>query len=273
MNILTVNLLFTTLVFGITAKLYVLPRLAQIEPRSVVLPILLLHALRHLGLMFLGAGRCLSRHPATVHLPRGLRRFAHCDPRPHCAGRSCPSFATRAASGRALQCRRDPRPDRRNRARHDLRRRALYGAGLLDPGLLGPSAACHPLYRVRAPGQALVGADVTGAPVHPAGEALAGKIKTAHLCGKCSLMGRVKRSHPRPASNSPSAGSTIQPDRRTTLLRSVRSLHAFVSGKNSSRSMVRQSGRCHLVSSCGRARAASVRTDATSQTSLCPAPS
>ncbi len=49
MNILTVNLLFSTLVFGIATKLYVLPRLAQFEPRSVVLPILLLHVLRHLG--------------------------------------------------------------------------------------------------------------------------------------------------------------------------------------------------------------------------------
>ena len=56
MNILTVNLLFSTLVFWIAARLYVLPRLQRIEPRTVLLPILLLHAMRHLGLMFLAPG-------------------------------------------------------------------------------------------------------------------------------------------------------------------------------------------------------------------------
>ena len=56
MNILTVNLVFSTLVFAIAAKLYVLPKLHELEPRTVLLPILLLHALRHLGLMFLAPG-------------------------------------------------------------------------------------------------------------------------------------------------------------------------------------------------------------------------
>ena len=51
MNILTVNLLFSTLVFGIATKLYLVPKLPDLEPSSIVLPILLLHALRHLGLM------------------------------------------------------------------------------------------------------------------------------------------------------------------------------------------------------------------------------
>jgi hypothetical protein len=56
MNILTVNLLLSTIVFAIAAKLYLIPQLAWVEPRAVVLPILLLHALRHLGLMFLAPG-------------------------------------------------------------------------------------------------------------------------------------------------------------------------------------------------------------------------
>ena len=42
MNVLTVNLLFSTLIFGIAAKLYVLPRLPELRPRAVLLPILLL---------------------------------------------------------------------------------------------------------------------------------------------------------------------------------------------------------------------------------------
>ena len=37
MNILTVNLLFSTIVFAIAAKLYLLPNLHKLEPRSVVL--------------------------------------------------------------------------------------------------------------------------------------------------------------------------------------------------------------------------------------------
>ena len=56
MNVLTVNLIFSTLVFWIAAKLYVLPRLHELQARTVLLPIFLLHSLRHLGLMFLAPG-------------------------------------------------------------------------------------------------------------------------------------------------------------------------------------------------------------------------
>jgi len=56
MNILTINLLFSTLVFWTAAKIYLLPRLHELRPRSVLVPILLLHAFRHLGLMFLAPG-------------------------------------------------------------------------------------------------------------------------------------------------------------------------------------------------------------------------
>ena len=56
MNVLTVNLVFSTVVFWIAAELYVLPRLRELQPRTVLLPIFLLHAMRHLGLMFLAPG-------------------------------------------------------------------------------------------------------------------------------------------------------------------------------------------------------------------------
>ena len=56
MNILTVNLALSTLVFWVAAKLYVLPKLQDYEARTILLPILLLHSLRHLGLMFLASG-------------------------------------------------------------------------------------------------------------------------------------------------------------------------------------------------------------------------
>lgn len=56
MNILTVNLLFSTFVFWLAARIYLMPKLAELAPSVVLTPILLLHALRHLGLMFLAPG-------------------------------------------------------------------------------------------------------------------------------------------------------------------------------------------------------------------------
>ncbi len=69
MNILTVNLLFSTLVFGIAAKLYLMPKLPYLEPSSVVIPILLLHTLRHLGLMFLAPGAVFPGIPQQFTYP------------------------------------------------------------------------------------------------------------------------------------------------------------------------------------------------------------
>src|SRR5262245_28810637 len=69
MNILTVNLLLSTLVFWIAARLYLLPRLHELEPRTVLLPILLLHSLRHLGLMFLAPGAVYPGVPSQFAYP------------------------------------------------------------------------------------------------------------------------------------------------------------------------------------------------------------
>src|SRR5215467_3306193 len=56
MNILALNLIFSTFVFWVAARIYVLPNLERLRPRVVLLPILLLHSFRHLGLMFLAPG-------------------------------------------------------------------------------------------------------------------------------------------------------------------------------------------------------------------------
>jgi hypothetical protein len=69
MNILTLNLVFSTLVFWIAAKLYLFPKLATLPTRAVMQPILLLHALRHLGLMFLAPGAVLAGIPAAFAYP------------------------------------------------------------------------------------------------------------------------------------------------------------------------------------------------------------
>jgi hypothetical protein len=69
MNILTVNLLFSTLIFWIGCRLYVIPRLHELTPRAVLLPILLLHSFRHLGLMFLAPGAIYPGMPLRFAYP------------------------------------------------------------------------------------------------------------------------------------------------------------------------------------------------------------
>ena len=72
MNILTVNLLFNTLIFWVAARLYLLPRLPRLSPRVVLVPILLLHASRHLGLMFLAPGVTETGMPHQFAYPAAL---------------------------------------------------------------------------------------------------------------------------------------------------------------------------------------------------------
>lgn len=72
MNILTVNLLFSTLVFWIAAKLYLLPDLARLGAKRVLLPILLLHSLRHFGLMFLAPGAIYAGIPSQFAEPAAI---------------------------------------------------------------------------------------------------------------------------------------------------------------------------------------------------------
>jgi len=98
MNILTVNLLFSTLVFWIAARLYLLPRLAECEPRTVLLPILLLHALRHLGLMFLAPGAVYPGIPAQFTVPAASGDLIAAV----LAVIAIPAVATRARSAKAL---------------------------------------------------------------------------------------------------------------------------------------------------------------------------
>ena len=79
MNILTLNLIATTLVFYVAARIYLLPQLGRLSPRAVLIPILLLHSLRHLGLMFLTRGATYIH--ACRHSLRIQRRLGTCSPR------------------------------------------------------------------------------------------------------------------------------------------------------------------------------------------------
>jgi hypothetical protein len=72
---LTVNLVFGTLVFAAAAKIYLLPRLHEWRPETVLVPILLLHSQRHLGLMFLAGGAIYPGMPPQFAWPAAIGDF------------------------------------------------------------------------------------------------------------------------------------------------------------------------------------------------------
>ncbi len=74
-RILTINLIMTTLIFYLAARIYLLPRLSDLTPRRVLVPILLLHALRHLGLMFLTPGAVYPGMPPQFAYPAAIGDF------------------------------------------------------------------------------------------------------------------------------------------------------------------------------------------------------
>jgi hypothetical protein len=74
-RILTVNLILSTVVFYVAARIYVLPRLGQIRPQTILIPILLLHSLRHLGLMFLMRGAVYPGMPPEFAYPAATGDF------------------------------------------------------------------------------------------------------------------------------------------------------------------------------------------------------
>src|SRR6266446_6877005 len=71
-RILTLNLVATTAVFYVAAKIYLLPHLGRLRPSAVLIPILLLHSLRHLGLMFLTRGATYPGLPPHFAYPAAL---------------------------------------------------------------------------------------------------------------------------------------------------------------------------------------------------------
>lgn len=68
-NILTTNLILNTLIFWVIARLYVLPRLSRENGTKILVPILLLHTARHLGLMFLSPGGTYPGMPVEFAFP------------------------------------------------------------------------------------------------------------------------------------------------------------------------------------------------------------
>ena len=74
-RILPLNLVATTIVFYVAARIYLLPQLGRLRPQSVLIPILLLHSLRELGLMFLTRGGTYPGLPSEFAYPAAVGDF------------------------------------------------------------------------------------------------------------------------------------------------------------------------------------------------------
>lgn len=74
-NALTINLVLSTLIFWLIARLYLIPQLPALDPRKVLVPILLLHSTRHLGLMFLAPGATYPGLPSAFAYPAAIGDF------------------------------------------------------------------------------------------------------------------------------------------------------------------------------------------------------
>ena len=68
-RVLTVNLIANTAIFYVAARLYLLPLVPRIRPQLILIPILLLHSTRHLGLMFLTRGATFPGMPPQFAYP------------------------------------------------------------------------------------------------------------------------------------------------------------------------------------------------------------
>src|SRR5213594_3815109 len=68
-RVLTVNLITNTTIFYVATRLYLLPLVSRIRPQQILVPILLLHSTRHLGLMFLTRGATYPGMPSQFAYP------------------------------------------------------------------------------------------------------------------------------------------------------------------------------------------------------------
>jgi hypothetical protein len=68
-RVLTLNLIANTAIFFVAARLYLLPLVPRVRPQQILVPILLLHSTRHLGLMFLTRGATFPGMPPQFAYP------------------------------------------------------------------------------------------------------------------------------------------------------------------------------------------------------------
>jgi hypothetical protein len=75
MNTLVVNVILSAIIFNLAYRWFLKPILPKLNPAVVLVPILLLHSLRHLGLMFLTTGVTSPNIPAQFAVPAAAGDF------------------------------------------------------------------------------------------------------------------------------------------------------------------------------------------------------
>jgi hypothetical protein len=71
-RVLPLNLVANTAIFYVAARLYLLPLVPRLRPRQILVPILLLHSTRHLGMMFLTRAATYPGLPPEFAYPAGF---------------------------------------------------------------------------------------------------------------------------------------------------------------------------------------------------------
>ena len=74
-RILEFNLAMSTVIFYWAAKIYLMPKLKEISATTIFVPILILHSLRHLGLMFMASGAVYEGMPTQFAYPAAIGDF------------------------------------------------------------------------------------------------------------------------------------------------------------------------------------------------------
>lgn len=68
-RVIALNLVANTLIFYVAARLYLLPLIPRVRPPQILVPILLLHSTRHLGMMFVTRGATYPGMPQEFAYP------------------------------------------------------------------------------------------------------------------------------------------------------------------------------------------------------------
>jgi hypothetical protein len=68
-RVIVLNLIANTVIFYVAARLYLLPLVSRLRPQQILVPILLLHSTRHLGMMFLTRGATYPGLPLEFAYP------------------------------------------------------------------------------------------------------------------------------------------------------------------------------------------------------------
>ena len=68
-RVIVLNLVANTAIFYVAARLYLLPLVSRLRPQQILVPILLLHSTRHLGMMFLTRGATYPGLPPEFAYP------------------------------------------------------------------------------------------------------------------------------------------------------------------------------------------------------------